>query len=179
MQTKLATSLFLLVTLIVTGSALAVSQREERHTRHLYTGKVSRIGTPVKAWVEFDYGDPSLGRLNNSTWIDLLNITTLSASLPASCNGQGPWGWNGGERVRNHSFAYKEAEAWANKDGYVDLAIIHGKVSGWDKKRLSWRKLSGTIRVAEAQPAYTDDSGVDHPAFHCDKTYKWSALRRG
>jgi len=166
----LLTALFLAL-LVVSGVSLAAVKRAEKHTRS--------IKTPVKLQVEFDYGDPSLGRLNNSTWIDWIKITTLSSTLPNSCKGEGPWGWNGADRVRNKSFSYKYAPAWKNKNGYVDLFVIHGNVAGWDKKKLSWAKVTGTIRLAEASPAYTDSYDVSHPAYQCDKTYHWTALRRG
>jgi hypothetical protein len=176
---KVLLTLLFLALLVVSGVSLAAGQRAEKHSRHLYVGTVSSLNSPAKLQIEFDYGDPSLGRLNNSTWIDWVEITTLSSTVSGACKGQGPWGWHGAERVRNKSFSYKYAPGWANKNGYVDLLVIHGKVSGWEKKKLSWRKVTGTVRLAEASPTYTDSYDVVHPAYHCDQTYHWSALRRG
>lgn len=178
-RSGLALIFLLFIIGVISAPVGATEKHATKHIRHLYVGQVLSIKTPVKLQIEFDYGDPSLGTLNNSTWIDWLKITTLSSTIPNSCKGQGPWGWNGATRVHKGSFSDEYAPKWANKDGYVDLYVIHGRVSGWDKRGLSWRRVTGTIRLAQANPAYTDSHLVDHPAYHCDVTYHWSAIRRG
>lgn len=168
------TILSLLALLLLLAGAIgapAAPKRVNSHTTRTYTGKTN-VGTPVKLRIEFDFNDP--GPFNNSTW-----VTSMTFNYP-SCGGGSGLTVNGGIRVnkRNYTFNDRRAEPYANKDGYTDFQVVHGKVSGWDAKKRSWRKATGTIRVAYGQPAYTDDLGDAHPAYHCDHTYNWTATRR-
>jgi hypothetical protein len=163
--------LALLLLLVGAIGALAASKRVCSHTLRSYSGKTS-AGTPVRLKIEFDFNDP--GRYNNSTW-----ITSMTFNYP-SCGSGSSLTVNGGIRAKKktHTFSYRRAPAYANKNGYVEIEAIRGRVSGWDKKKLSWKKATGTVRVAYAQPAYTDDYGDEHPAYRCDHTYGWTVTRR-
>ncbi len=172
MNRKAIVSLLALLLLLISAiGASAASMRVDSHTTHTYTGKTN-AGKSVKLRIEFDFNDP--GPLNNSTW-----VTSMTFHYP-SCGGGSGLTVNGGIRVnkKNHTFNERKAEPYANKDGYTDFQVVRGKVSGWDASKRSWRKVTGTIRVAYGQPAYTDDLGTDHPAYHCDHTYTWTATRR-
>lgn len=164
--------LALLLLLVIAIGAPAASKRVYSHTVHTYTGKTN-VGTSVKLRIEYDFNIS--GRYNNSTW-----VTSMTFRAPP-CDGVSGWTVNGGIRVnkKNHTFSYRMAKDYANKNGYTEFEVFRGRVSGWDKRRLSWRKSTGTFRVVYGQPAYTDDLGTVHPAYHCDHTYNWTAIRRG
>lgn len=162
MKRKVIVSMLLMLALASSIGALAATKGD-----FLYKGKTSS-GKPVALKIGFT-------TFNNSTW-----VTYMSFGYPV-CGSASQWSVNGGVKVnsKTHGFSYQSADPSRNGGGYTDVYVVHGKVSGWDAGRKAWKKASGTFRRAYGQPAYSDDVGTVHPAYHCGATYNWSATRRG
>lgn len=161
MDRKLIVSLLALMLLLM--GAIGASASSKR--TYTYTGKTN-VGKPVKLKIGFT-------TYNNSTWV-------MSQEYGSdTCAGSGIWAVNGGKQVnkKTHSFEYRHVDKRSN--GYVDMKIIRGKVSGWNATKKAWKRATGTYRVVYNEPAYTDSYGETHPRIHCDTTFNWTVTRRG
>jgi hypothetical protein len=151
----------LLAAALLLGAATATASAKKDYW---YRGKTSQ-GEKAELKIGYAAG-------YKQTWVSYMSFGF------SDCSGAGAWAVNGGVKVSpSHSFGDRHVDRRAG--GYLDIKIIHGRVSGWDAKRKAWKKATGTWRIVHNEPAYVDDYGDVHPAVHCDNTYKWTATRRG
>jgi hypothetical protein len=156
MRKKLAVSLLALLMVLV-GAVGAWAATKRTYT---YRGKTSQT-QPVMLKIGYS---PAY----KQTWVMYMSFGY------EGCGGSYTSAVNGGAKVsKTHSFQYRKIDRRAG--GYVEMRIIHGRVSGWDAKKKAWKKATGTWRVVYNQPTGTEED----PPRSCDDTFHWTATRRG